>query len=385
MLTAFCMAADSQETSGGGEDEKEQILREQASSAQIRNLEKQLKKYSSAGIEEIIPGYDPSKIIENAAKGKLDIGIAGFLGRILKYLLKEIYQNIGILIKLVVLAVLCAVLKNLQTSFLSESVGELAFFVCYMVIISVLVLSFTSALNMGREIIDGMTTFIHATIPILLTLLLSGGSITTAGIFHPVLITMVEITAAVIKNIFMPVIFLSTMISIVDSISDKIQISKLAGFFRQLTAWGTGLILTVFVGIVSVQGSLGAVVDGIAGKTAKFAISAFVPVVGKCLSDAADAVVGCTLLIKNAAGMAIMIGVVIICLIPLLKILAIVILYRITAVLLEPVSEKRITGCIGEMANSLTFVLGIAAAVAFMFLISVTVLISAGNMAAAVR
>jgi stage III sporulation protein AE len=127
------------------------------------------------------------------------------------------------------------------------------------------------------------------------------------------------------------------------------------------------------------------VVDGVTSKTAKFAISTFIPVVGKTLSDAADTVIGCTLLIKNAAGIAAMIGVIMICAVPLLKILALAALYKCAGALLEPISEKRVTNCINDVAGSMIHVFAISVSVAFMFLISVTALISASNISAMIR
>ena len=60
--------------------------------------------------------------------------------------------------------------------------------------------------------------------------------------------------------------------------------------------------MTLFIAIVTLQGAIGAVVDGVTSKTAKFAIGVFIPVAGKYLADAADAVIGCTLLIKMLLG-----------------------------------------------------------------------------------
>jgi stage III sporulation protein AE len=240
-------------------------------------------------------------------------------------------------------------------------------------------------MELGRSVIDSMVNFMHASIPVMVSLLVSGGNIASAGIFQPVLLLIVQVTATIVKNVFLPLIFLSTILSVVNNISEKIQISKLAGLFKQITGWAIGLTLTIFIAVISIQGTLGAAVDGVTGKTAKYAISAFVPVVGKYLSDAADAVVGCSLLIKNAAGTAVLIGVVALCMVPLIKILALVLLYRATAALVEPIADKRITSCMSDMAGSLTYVLGIASAVAFMFFISITALISAGNMSTAIR
>ncbi len=365
--------------------DKNVIIDEQINSDQIKEFSNQIEKYSSNNVKEIIPEYDPQKILSDIAKGNFEFSISGIFNRILKFLFNEIFINISILIRLIILVILCAVLKNLQASFLSEGVGELAFYACYVIVISIMLVSFGVALNLGREVIDNMVAFMQASVPVLITLLVSGGNITSAGVFQPVLIMMVEVSATIIKNVFIPLIFLSIILSVIDNISGKIHISKLANFFKQICSWGLGLMLTIFIGIITVQGSVGAVVDGVTSKTTKFAIGAMIPVAGKYLADAADAVIGCTLLIKNAAGIAVMIGVIGICVVPLLKILALIVLYRLTSLLIEPISEERITNSISEMANSLTYLFGIVASVTFMFLISITAIIGASNISAMMR
>ncbi len=117
----------------------------------------------------------------------------------------------------------------------------------------------------------------------------------------------------------------------------------------------------------------------IASKTVKFAIGTFIPVVGGYLSDAADTVIGCSLLIKNAAGVIVLIGIIAVCLMPIMKIAAVVLLYKITCALVEPISEKRITDCINDIANSMILIIGSVAVVAFMFIVSITAIIGAGG------
>jgi len=385
ILLIFLSTFHMEKVYAADDNNNELIIDEQMNSGEVKKIENQLKKYSQQGASELIIEYDPQKLIKDITKGNFGFSLKGILWRTVRFLFEEIYININILIKLMVLVVLCAILRNLQSSFLSESVGELAFYACYVVLVSVIMLSFSTSIGLARDIIDSMVSFMQATVPVLITLLVSGGNITSAGIFQPVLIMIVEVAATIIKNVFIPLIFLATVLSIVNNISDKLQISKLAGFLKQIGGWALGIILTVFIAVISIQGSLGAVVDGVASKTAKFAISTFIPVAGKILADAADAVVGCSLLIKNAAGVAVMIGIIAMCLVPLLKMLALIALYRITCVLIEPVSEKRITNCINDIADSMTFLIGIVASVAFMFLISITAIISAGNISAMIR
>ena len=54
---------------------------------------------------------------------------------IMKYLFNEVIMNSGILARLILLSIICALLQNLQSSFESHSVGEIAYNIVYFVIL----------------------------------------------------------------------------------------------------------------------------------------------------------------------------------------------------------------------------------------------------------
>lgn len=361
------------------------LIEKQARLSDVKKIEEKLEESQNKDTSNILEDFDPRSIISDTASGRFNLNLKSIVNGSVQYLLKEIYTNLHLLIKLLVLIIFCAILKNIQASFMSEGVGEIAFYVCYIVIVTVILVSFSTVMQIGIGMIDGMVNFMYATTPIMISLVVSGGSLTTGGVFNPLLLFIVEISAIVMKNVLIPMIFFSTILSIVNNISDKIQLSRLGALFKQITGWVLGTMLTVFVAVISLQGSLGAVVDGVTSKTAKFAIGTFIPVVGKTLADAADTVLGCTLLIKNAAGLAVLVGIVLICVGPLLKILALVALYKATSALVEPIAEKRITNCLSDVAGSMIYIFSVSICVAFMFMISITALISAGNLSAMIR
>lgn len=388
MLVLLALSLPAVAYAGTSTDEEgpiDQVINKQINSDGIKKIENEIVKRQDKDFKIILDGFDPEKLVGDSVRGKFELSLKGIIERCLSYLLKEVYANIGILVKLLVIILLCSILKNLQASFLSEGVGELAFYACYIVMVGVLVAGFSTAMKMGMSIIDSMVVFMETAIPVLVTLMISGGNFASAGAFQPILIMIVDIAALIMKNVLLPLIFLTAILSVVGNISDKVQISKLTGLLKQISLWTMGTILTLFIAFITVQGTLGAAVDGVTGKTAKFAIGTFIPVAGKYLADAADAVVGCTLLIKNAAGVAVMCGIVSICLIPILKIFAIMLLYRLTGVLVEPVSEKRIVNLLNDISGSFTYLIGIVASVAFMFLISITAMINAGNVSTMIR
>jgi len=377
--TGYCFAQEDQV------NDEAALIKQQADAGGVEALKNEIEKYMDDESNEILKGFSPEELIRNVTAGDVGLDLKGIGSNALHFLFREVYRNLGIFVKLAVLAVVCALLKNLKANFLGESVGQVAFYVCYIVIVSILLISYGTVVKMGTDIIDKMAGFMYVTIPVMMALLISGGNITTGGILHPVLLLIVEGAVTLIKNIFIPLVFLSTILKIVNNISDKIQLAKLANLLKQVVSWTLATILTVFVIAISLQGSLGAVIDGVTSKAAKFAISTFIPIVGKTLADATDTVIGCTLLIKNAAGVAGLVGILVICIVPLLKIIAMIALYKAASALLEPISENRISSCIDEIAGSMLQIFALAAAVAFMFMISITALISAGNASAMLR
>lgn len=344
----------------------------------------QLHKHQTSFNDDIID-FDAQKIIKDVSTGSFSMNPLSILNKALSYLFKEISQNADVLIKLIIIVVLCAILKNIKTSFMSESASDIAFLACYVIIVSILLLSFNTAISLGRNTLENMVNFMYSSTPIMISLLVSSGNVASGGILQPLLLGVIGILATIIKNIYIPIIFLSTILSIINNISSKIQISKLAHLLKQFALWSFGLILTIFISMISIQGAVGAVIDGVTSKTVKFAVGSFIPVAGKYLADATDLVISSTLLIKNAAGVAVMLGIIAICAVPLLKMLAMIALYKITSALLEPISDSRITSCINDISNSISFILGINAAASVMFILSISSIIAAGTITQMLR
>ena len=98
-------------------------------------------------------------------------------------------------------------------------------------------------------------------------------------------------------------------------------------------------MLTIFVGLLSLEGTLSSSVDGLTAKTAKAAVSNFIPVVGKVLGDSIDTVLGCASILKNAVGIVGVVIIIGICVMPILKLAALTIIYHLGAALCQPIAD----------------------------------------------
>jgi len=257
----------------------------------------------------------------------LDWKPADVLNNVFRQLFKEVVANFALLGKLVVLAVICAVLQNLVCSFEKGTTGQLAYSVTYLVLITMAIGSFTLAVNAGREVVDAMVLFMQALLPVLLTLLVAVGGAASAAIFSPVILTTLGIFGTMIKNIILPLFFFVAILGVVSNLTDRFKVTNLADLLKTVALGLMGFFTTIFLGVLAIQGVAGAVGDSVTFRTAKFTVKTFVPMVGGMLSDALDAVVSSSLLIKNALGIA-GIGVIgAILLVPLLKIVTLAFTY----------------------------------------------------------
>ncbi len=360
-------------------------------------VQEQLQNLDTAPIERFLrevnrtwEGYGPQislqdflEIYRGDDSGKYSI--TAIASGILRYLVREILANAGLLVKLVVLAIVAAILQNLQAAFSAEATGKVAYWVVYLVLIGLAVTGFGLAVATAKEVMDSLNSFMLAILPTLLTLLIAMGGMASAAIFQPLMVTLTATASTVIVNIVFPLAFLAAMLEIVSGLNENFKLNNLAGLLKQGATWTMGLTTTIFMGTVAVKGAAGAVADGVTLKTAKFFVGNFIPVVGKTFADAADLITGSSILLKNGLGLLGAAVVFFLAVFPLLKILSLVWVYQIAAALVEPAGAGNIGKMLTTMAKSLQMIFAAVGLVTLMFLVSITVIVGAANLTVMVR
>jgi stage III sporulation protein AE len=175
------------------------------------------------------------------------------------------------------------------------------------------------------------------------------------------------------------------VLHIVSSLSSRYKVTQLANMLRSVSIWVLGLFVTIFLGVISVQGASGAVTDGVTIRTAKYVAGNFIPVVGRMFSDASDTVIGASLLVKNAVGLSGVVMLILFCAFPALKILTLAIIYNVSAAVMQPLGDSPIITCLQTIGKNMIYVFAALAAVGLMFFLAVTIMIAAGNVSVMMR
>ncbi len=304
---------------------------------------------------------------------------------ILNFIFHEFIVNGKLLGSLIILTVFSMFLQSLQNAFEQGTISKVAYAIVFMVLIILALNSFHVAIDYTNEAISTMTSFILALTPLLLALIASSGGLVSAAFFHPVILFLMNVSGMFIQYVILPLLFLAALLNIVSILSDHYKVTQLANLIRNWSIGLLGLFLTVFLGVISVQGASAAVTDGITIRTAKFITGNFIPVIGRMFTDATDTVISASLLLKNTVGIA---GVAILLMIsafPAIKILMISFIYKFAAAILQPLGGGPVIQCLDVISKSIMYVFAALAIVSLMFFLSITVIIAAGNLTMMVR
>lgn len=335
-------------------------------------------------LHEEIPQLSSETIKDITVKG-IDINWQRIWNWTVDNFLKELTANAHLMGKLLFLSILCALLQNLQNSFEQSSIALLSYGICFVFLTVIALTAFYNVLLLARETVGAMVGFMEALLPLLISLLAGAGAVTSAALFTPLMLFSISTVSIIIKDIVLPLLFLTAILECTNYLSEKYQVSNLASLFKQASMVVLGLTLVIFIGVVSIQGAAGSITDGIALRTAKFATATFVPVVGKMFADTVELVMGASLLLKNAIGIFGVMAIMIICAYPLLKMFALIIIIKIVGSLIQPMGDIRMAKCLNSIGDNLLLVFGAVITMSLMFFLAITMIVGAGSIAMMLR
>ena len=350
-----------------------EIIQEQQETFGISDFIKETEKYT----DDFFGDISISDMINDAITGKVDNNTLG--KKFLSLLGSEIKNTLQILVGILVIVLIHSILKAITDNLEDNSVSKIIYYVQYILIVTLIMTNFSSILDTIKETIHNLIGFMNCLIPMLITLMLYTGSIVTSGLLQPIILFVIEFIGNIIEAIIIPIVSIITVLIIVSKVSEKIQVSKLASFMKSSVIWFLGIILTLFVGVLSLEGTLTSSVDGITAKTAKAAVSSLIPVVGKVLGDTVDSVLGCGIILKNAIGVVGVIIIIGICIIPIIKLATLSIMYSISSAVIEPLADEKIVKLLTEMGGIFKLLLGLLSAVSVLLIIGITIVIKISN------
>ena len=352
---------------------EQDIINETGKNFGISNFTNETNKY----IEDFWNDTSVSELLNSAISGKIDNNT--ILKKILNIFGKEMFIAIKTLIGVLIIVLIHSILKNISEGLETSNVLNIIYYAQYILIVTLIMRNFSDIILSIINTVNNLVGFMNTLVPLLVTLMIYTGNIATSSLLEPIILFVVEFIGNLITTLILPSVSIITALIIVSKISDKIQIGKLTTFLKSSIIWFLGTILTVFVGILSLEGTLTSSVDGITAKTAKATVSSLIPVVGKILGDSVDSILGCGVVLKNAIGVVGVIIIIGICVIPIIKLAVLSIVYAVASAIIEPLADKKIVDLLSEFSGIFRLLLAILCSVSVLLIVGTTMVVKISN------
>lgn len=251
------------------------ILDEEKENFGIKDFIKAAESYSPDFIKDL----NISNVFDMALSGKVDN--KNILSKIANLFGSEIKGTLKILINILLIVLIHSILKSITEGLENSNVSKIVYYVQYILIVTIIMSNFSNILKDVKDTIENLVGFSETLVPLLITLMAYTGNITTTAVIEPILLFLIEFIANIIKNLIIPIISIITVLVIISKITNRVQINKLSGFFKSSIVWFLGVVLTLFIGVLSLEGSLTSSIDGVTAKTTKAAVSSLIPIVRK--------------------------------------------------------------------------------------------------------
>lgn len=353
------------------QDVKENLAQDLDFDEYIKTIDEHIKE---SGLYDIDINSITDELMTNS---KLDYN--SLLGKVLSVFSKEILGALNGAISIFIIIIVMALINSIELENKSD-VTKIAHLACFLVIATITIATFIDVISMLKDVINALTTLMQTISPFMMAILIATGAITSTGIIQPLLLFVASAIGFIITYIVIPFLSISVAFNVISSISENLRLNKLSKLFSSSSMWIVSVILTIFLGILSLETSLSSSVDSLAVKTTQTAVSNFVPVVGKFFSDSFETVVGASKIIAKVGGGVAILAIVLIALVPILKVLSIMIIYMLLEAVVEPIcGSEQINKFISGFANIYKTILGILIGVTILFVISSGIIFNLAN------
>ena len=324
-------------------------------------------------LQELLPDtlepFTVRKLLENPSPQEIFTSLW-------RYLWKEVRIHIKLIGQIIIIAVLAAIFKEIALSF-SKEAGEAGFLAAYLILILLLVASLKDAAKLTIETMTTLSNIIKILVPFVGSMAL-GGAISSTLTLSPLIIGLSATVAMILEKVLIPLALASGVLGLASYVSKKPMLTRLSGFFRWLCLLILGLVHTVFFGLITSLGLGSAAKDSLAFRTARFIVGS-VPIVGSQVASSADLLQASTKAVQSLGSSIGLLFLLFATLFPVLRLSALVLVYKLLQAVIEPVAETRFLGALGSMEKSITLFLALLIISAVMFYLSVGVMAAIGT------
>lgn len=285
------------------------------------------------------------------------------------YAFRSARENLG---QILLLAVIAALLSQFSKIFQNRQIAEVSFYVLYLLLLALCLNTFGIAMDWVSGGIENLTSFMGAFCPLyFLAVSVAKGSVTATAFYQGALF-LIYLVEVIIVKVVLPAIHIYIMVKVLNFLSEEKYLNRLSELLETGISWILKTVLGIVVGLNIVQGLISPAVDMVKRSAITRGAEA-IPGIGDAIGGVTEVVLGTAVLVKNGIGMTGAIICVALCLVPIVEISCIVLMYKLAAALLEPVSDERVIGCVESVSEGGRLLIKVVFTAGLLFLVTIVI------------
>ncbi len=287
-------------------------------------------------------------------------------------------NNKKALVQIIILAVVSALISSFLPVINSGQVSDMAQMVIKIVLVTILMASFTGACNVCVTTLDNCIAMYESIVPVFFTIVIAVSGSMTGAAYYEVILIMITIINSVYKNVLVNLVRIYILFSVADMITGKEQFSKMCELLAGAVKLSCKATMAVFSGIGCIKGLINPASDAYK-KNMLYKSLKLVPVAGGSLEAVSQAVMGAGTVIKNSVGVAVIVALAAVCAVPIIKLMVLTMLYKVTAAFIEPVADKNFVKVVNAAGSAIGLLTVITVMAVTMFILMTAIICIATN------
>lgn len=264
----------------------------------------------------------------------------------------------GTFFKILLLILIAAVFADFAAVFEEGQLGEVCFYMVYLLLFMLLMDSFRELSQTLSESLNWMTDFMRGLAPAYFMAVAASVGGVSAAVFYQGVLLLVWLIQWILLHVLLPGANLYLLLRLVNHLSREDMLSKMAELLETALGWGLKTLLGIALGLQVVKGLIAPVMDALK-RTAIGRTASAIPGVGNAIGVVTELVVTSAVLAKNCLGAAALLALVLAGAAPIIHFGFLSLSYRFLAALAQPVSDKRMVGCLGTFGEGCAILLRI--------------------------
>lgn len=276
------------------------------------------------------------------------------------------------MVHILLIVIVAAVFTNFSNVFQNKQISEISFYVLYLLLITIGLNSFRILIVSASENLERLIGFMKVLGPAYFLAVAFAAGSSTSILFYNLVLLLIYLVELVILNFLIPFVQVYIVVKVMNNLSEEDYLSKFAELCETVIAWTLKTLLAGVTGVNIIQGLLSPAIDSLKRSVVGRSAEA-IPVVGDAIGGVTEVMLGTAILIKNGIGVAGALVCIGICLVPIIQMAVVTLLYKLIAAMIQPVSDKRIVGCISSIADGSQMLLRIIFTTGVLFLLTIAV------------